>query len=72
MKQKLPRILEMLPRQERFNAYVYAYNTLMLGPRLAEHLAVFARGISEDLEKFAEEHARNYFRRRRLPKKRKK
>jgi len=60
--------LEKLPRQERFNATLYALNTLLLGSEFAMMLAesqvnLFQR-ISDRLRELAEEHAKNFLRRK--------
>ena len=65
--------LNKLSLKDQFQCFAYAYNTLFLGARFCQHLIAagvpkkeadeFAKGISDDLQTFAEEHARNMLRR---------
>ena len=65
-KKQFVKLLERVPREERFHASVYAYNTLFLGPEFAMRRAMmefdFWRRISKELARLQAEHMRNYLR----------
>ena len=66
--------LSKLSLRDAYQCFGYAFNTLFLNPRFSEHLTAagiepkkaiaFAKGISDDLHQFAEEHATNMLRRK--------